>query len=593
MMNIFLLFSCLPGINQLRLMTITGCSFDIVEPDGFRGISEVDKFEIIDSKFGRLGKHAFAHISNIAEFFLWSNSFEDLSGEAFMGLNNIQMFQLIRNNITRMGHDLFKDANAIKTATVYQNKIGQVDSGSLESLAVISGRMALRDNTFRCTCELAWMLEQPVLEEFLDSNQCSFSGPGQAALPDNTFLLSEVNRDVLCPVYGRKKPDNMDVEHKSNIISDGIDINQYASIPYFNEEMEVMDQTEDSENEQDRVPIHSFGEQFQDFGLDDAFEIEDSFADSETYDDRADFNHKSTAEHTSTVQTITTEAQVDKKSVEETLTRNDTIEIEEAIKRDEEYSTVGQKEAKDETKYHEVGSEHTVTTVATRPTVSDEHSTIGLIDAESTKDKPEISWSEDILYPSTAGEIDQQTTMATKQAGDEGEINRETEATTVSTPAEDTVPVTDSSLSAEEDEVADTIMPIIETFDVDISPIGIFNHDMYGGESSQPTAKVSQMPKTEATTASTQKQSMAPDTLEFSTIFTQPDESVTATVAENGEDQTRKRIEPELRTDLRNHRPHMIAERLKSQVEKSSASALAPLSFMFVLSLAFSVLGKP
>ncbi|RUS73180.1 hypothetical protein EGW08_019054 [Elysia chlorotica] len=565
------------GINRLRLMTITGCTFDIVEPDSFRGISEVDKFEIIDSKFGRLGKHAFAHISNVAEFFLWSNTFDYLSREAFMGLKNIETFQLIRNNITRMGHDVFKDASGIDTVTVYQNKIGQVDSGSLDSLVKVSKRMVFRDNIFRCSCELAWVLDNPELEKFLDSNECASVNNLEMAEPENTFLLTETNRAVLCASHDSIVPD---VSDDANSISEGFDLNQYAFVPYFNDEMAVMEPAGNLEKD-GKQPTHSLGDQYHDFSVGDSFQIGDQFIESDTDDEREAISHKSSEnekDHESSLENRQMESEVDEKTTptKEISTVDNKIKVEQANALDEQHSTPVEHVTKDDTTL-DIGQAEELAT--SKSTVSEEakRSTVESFNTESTSGASEISWSENNLDSTTRSVTRQPTTLTTKQDGGIDEARRPTEprfdvTDSTATDAETSTSTTGNPprIVVGEAEIADTIKPIMEMFDVDISPVDHYDRDSYVDE---PTDKQEKTASVAATTP---------------TVFPLLDDSATVTLAEHGDDQHRIREKERHRNGNRNH---MIAERLNSQVEKSSSSTTGPMSFMFAVSLLACIFG--
>ncbi|GFO50329.1 slit homolog 1 protein [Plakobranchus ocellatus] len=189
------------GLNKLQLLTITESSFDIVEPDSFSGITQVDKFEVTESKFGRIGKHAFGKISNVSELFFWSNTFGEITDEAFFGLSNVTTLQFVRNNITKIGSNLFANAKAIDTVTIFDNYIGEVSAGSFDTLAEISKRMVFKKNIFQCSCELSWMLDKPVLDEFMISNNCSFGTKNYLTKSSDTFRLLDVTKEVLCPTH--------------------------------------------------------------------------------------------------------------------------------------------------------------------------------------------------------------------------------------------------------------------------------------------------------------------------------------------------------------------------------------------------------
>ena len=543
-----------------------------------------------------------------------------------MGLNNISRFQILRNNITRIGSGIFKDATGIRTVTFYQNKIERIETGSLEKLAQISERMVFKDNIFRCTCQLSWILLQPELDEFLDSNECSFTSLGLILQPEELFSLADINKGVLCPAYQREETYDMTVLDNEDVVSDTFDIHQHAIVPYFDEKFDVMDDVDDigeMEDEEDLASAHAFdvmdevdefGEMkdeedmiskhlmaFKELGFDDMFDIDDSYVEIESDDmdmfseDRDELLQRSTSTKPQPTeqQVSTTEAGDDDSMYKQEIVGGG-IKTEDDIKRDDdkqaftqetpkyEFSTYGQAQIDEKARSIFSGE---VTTEKPRYADKDMHSTANAQAEDSNGDDVQIVWNEHILYASPASDVTERPSTSATRKPDDVRNTHKTEngfsGVTDRTSFTETTSTTTgpSTASVAEDEGPATIVPMIETFDLDISHI--FDEDYQNGPW-QPEEEVASKPTTTAGTATT------------TTLFTQPIDSATRTVGRYGQDQTREDRGPAIRGNRWNHRTHHQSEpeRFHSQADKDSASTSIPASLLLVVSLVVCLLGK-
>lgn len=542
------------GLNRLQLLTISGSTFDIVEPDSFSNISEIVKFEIVDSKFGRLGKHAFGHITNIAEFNIWSNTFEAFTAEAFVGLKNVERFQLIRNNISQIGSDLFKNAHGVSKITVYQNKIGQVAPGSMETLAQISTRMVFKGNIFHCTCDLAWMLEQPSLEEYMDFNECSFTRFEQKANPDNTFKLSEINNDVLCVAQEEGHKQKMPEVGSIDILPEDTQSIQYAYVPYFDEDLDVMGKVENV-HLQERIE-----------GAKNKLLKPENSGTSSTFSTKG--NGKETYKHEIVLESNKIEPDEEQKETSEPRP------TEAITPKDKEWTFTKDNVA---TVYGLVQKVDNTNTGSTDAEFTEKAKVLDSIEISS-----EFKWSEDTLEPSPATSATGQhitlTTILVKNEINSTSKSKSSfeQSTGRTTETKSTVEsIYSSNSTPKEDGESETISPILETFDVDISKMDSFGPHLSQSEQSRSVNGIFELPD-EGTADAAQPA--------VNDIVTQSNEWYIETGRGFEDEKYREGHQP-YDTQKWDLGLHMRPERLNSEAERDSATAPAPVCVLWFLSL--------
>lgn len=211
------------GLKELESFVIKGCSFDIVDPNGFSGIEGIMQFTLSDSHFGRVGKHAFGDISNVLDWRFLSCHFASINDEAFYGLIKVHSIQFYQCNITFIGQDIFGGADEIEYVNFYMNTIYTLSNGSLTSIKESAEMLVVYANKFQCNCENAWLISMPEFEEYMSGNECFFWGESA----DNLFRLSDVTQNVLCPVT---------IKHR---LRPTTTTQASEELPYVHEEVEI------------------------------------------------------------------------------------------------------------------------------------------------------------------------------------------------------------------------------------------------------------------------------------------------------------------------------------------------------------------
>ncbi|CAG05958.1 unnamed protein product [Tetraodon nigroviridis] len=128
------------GLWTLRVLVLTSCQIQKVEPQAFFSLSFLEKLDLSWNLLTSLPVDFSAGLSALRELRLQHNSLQQLTGSSLEHLDNIEKLDLSSNQLLWVGSGAFRGLSRLRQLYLHNNRLSVVQQGNLDLLPGLEAR---------------------------------------------------------------------------------------------------------------------------------------------------------------------------------------------------------------------------------------------------------------------------------------------------------------------------------------------------------------------------------------------------------------------------------------------------------------------
>ena len=133
------------------ILDLSGNSFQLVEPDNFDGLSQLEELYLNASNITEIKEGTFKELSNLTKLDLSNNIIHSVDSGVFKGLIRLSFMNLSFNMINVIVENSFKSLDGLKYLDIVGNELETLTTSDIKSLYKLTS-LTLSNNPWSCDC---------------------------------------------------------------------------------------------------------------------------------------------------------------------------------------------------------------------------------------------------------------------------------------------------------------------------------------------------------------------------------------------------------------------------------------------------------
>ncbi|KAL3832509.1 hypothetical protein ACJMK2_024145 [Sinanodonta woodiana] len=156
--NITTLKACsFSNLQNLVKIEIVNSRIKTIEGNAFSHLTNITQIVFHDSRVDTIDSYAFHNIEGVNKFLFERNEIETISPHAFMNISRTANYEIMYNKIRYINSGVIKTMHAVANFNFTGNRITFMLCGNQDALLESNSTAQVFNNTFNCSCELAWI----------------------------------------------------------------------------------------------------------------------------------------------------------------------------------------------------------------------------------------------------------------------------------------------------------------------------------------------------------------------------------------------------------------------------------------------------
>ncbi|KAK3603641.1 hypothetical protein CHS0354_017357 [Potamilus streckersoni] len=240
--NITKLSACsFSNLQNLVKIEIVNSTVRIIEGNAFSHLTNITQIVFHDSRVGTIDSYAFHNVEGVDKFLFERNEIETISPHAFMNISRTANYKIMYNKIRLINSGVIKSMYAVTNFNFTGNSITDMFCGNQDALLESNATAQVFNNTFNCSCTLAWIFSLPANDyktiNFKEQNYCNDTQRGELIQLSKLQLSPLCEENVRCPMQSPILP------YKDCMINFDKPLNPVDKVDYPNKDRKPSGQT--------------------------------------------------------------------------------------------------------------------------------------------------------------------------------------------------------------------------------------------------------------------------------------------------------------------------------------------------------------